>query len=120
MDNAQQPQGAQDSPAPKEAQADAKREPRRRSYVGVVSSAAGDKTIRVVMQHLMRHPRYGKYMRRQTKLAAHDEKNVAQKGDVVEIIACRRISKSKSFRLLRVIRRGTPEQAAAIDARASK
>jgi len=86
---------------------------RVRKLVGVVSSAAGDKTIRVVVESLVKHPRYGKFLRRRTKLAAHDEKNVAKRGDTVEIVVCRRLSKSKSFRLLRVIKAGAVEEVAA-------
>src|ERR1017187_1885870 len=80
---------------------------RRQKLVGVVSSAAGDKTIRVVVQSLVKHPMYGKFLRRHTKLAAHDEKNVAEKGDTVEIATCRRISRTKTYRLLRVIKKGS-------------
>jgi small subunit ribosomal protein S17 len=75
--------------------------------VGVVSSTGGDKTIRVVVHRQVRHPMYGKIMRRTTKVAVHDPQNTAGLGDVVEITPCRRISKSKSWRLLRVIRKGT-------------
>jgi len=77
----------------------------RQTAVGVVSSAAGDKTIRVVLEAFAKHPRYNKYLRRRTKLAAHDEKNVAQVGDTVEITPCRRISKSKSWRLVKVVKK---------------
>ena len=80
---------------------------RRQKLTGVVSSAAGDKTIRVVVQSLVKHPMYGKFLRHQTKLAAHDEKNSAQKGDTVEITTCRRISKTKAYRLLRVIKKAS-------------
>jgi small subunit ribosomal protein S17 len=80
---------------------------RRQSRQGVVSSAAGDKTIRVLVESLAKHPKYGKYMRRRSKIAAHDEANVAKVGDVVEIVPCRRLSKTKSWRLVRVVRQGT-------------
>jgi small subunit ribosomal protein S17 len=84
-----------------------KQQARRQKLMGVVSSAAGDKTIRVVVQSLVKHPMYGKFLRRHTKLAAHDEKNVAEKGDTVEITTCRRISRTKTYRLLRVIKKGS-------------
>lgn len=84
---------------------------RLQKVIGVVSSAAGDKTIRVVVENLVKHPQYGKYLRRHSKLAAHDEKNVAKQGDTVEIVACRRISKSKAYRLLRVVRQSNVAQA---------
>ncbi|MCJ7544633.1 MAG: 30S ribosomal protein S17 [Phycisphaerae bacterium] len=80
---------------------------RRSVRVGVVSSTGGDKTIRVVVHSLVKHPMYGKIRRRTTKVAVHDPQNAAGLGDVVEIAACRRMSKSKSWRLLRVIRKGT-------------
>jgi len=74
------------------------------SRTGVVTSTGGAKTIHVVVENLVKHPRYGKYIRRRTKLAAHDAEEQAALGDVVEIIPCRRMSKSKSWRLLRVVR----------------
>ena len=72
---------------------------------GVVDSDARDKTRRVVIAYRAKHPKYGKYMQRRLVLHAHDEKNEAQVGDVVEISECRPISKTKSWRLLRIIRR---------------
>ena len=78
----------------------AKQKPR----VGTVVSASGDKTIQVEVQNLVKHPMYGKYMRRRTKLAVHDPANAAGVGDTVEIISCRRLSKSKNHRLTRVVR----------------
>jgi small subunit ribosomal protein S17 len=83
--------------------------PRSSIRVGVVTSTGGDKTIRVIVHSLMRHPIYGKYMRRTTKVAVHDPHNTAGLGDVVEIAPCRRISKSKSWRLMRVIRKGAAD-----------
>ena len=79
---------------------------RRQKRIGVVSSAKGDKTIRVVVSQIVRHSQYGKYVRRQTKLAAHDAKNEAKVGDQVEVVACRRMSKTKNWRLLRIVRQG--------------
>jgi small subunit ribosomal protein S17 len=84
--------------------------PRSSVRVGVVSSTGGDKTIRVVVHSLVKHPMYGKIMRRSTKVAVHDPQNAAGLGDLVEITPCRRISKSKSWRLLRVLRKATAEQ----------
>jgi len=74
--------------------------------VGVVTSDKGDKTIRVNYEYLVKHPKYGKYYRRSTTLATHDEKNEASKGDLVEVVACRRMSKTKCWRLARIIKRG--------------
>jgi small subunit ribosomal protein S17 len=74
--------------------------------VGVVTSKSADKTIRVEINVLVKHPQYGKYMKRRTRLAVHDPENRAQKGDIVEISPCRRLSKNKSWRLVKVVRSG--------------
>jgi small subunit ribosomal protein S17 len=78
---------------------------RQRSRVGTVGSLSGSKTIHVVVNNLVKHPMYGKYIRRRTKLAVHDPRSEADVGDVVEIVPCRRVSKTKSWRLVRVVRR---------------
>jgi len=77
---------------------------KRECYVGTVVSDKGDKTIRVRHDYLVKHPKYGKYYRRSTTLHAHDEKSEAKAGDVVEVMACRRLSKMKCWRLTRVVR----------------
>jgi len=99
-------QAGQTQPPPPEAPAPQAQAPRLTRRVGVVSSTKGDKTIRVIVTSTYRHPRYGKYLRRQTKVAVHDPRNAAKLGDVVEIVPCRRISRTKSWRLMRVIRTG--------------
>ncbi len=71
---------------------------------GFVESAKCDKTINVVMERRVKHPKYGKYIRRRTKLHAHDEQNLAKPGDQVEIMECRPMSKTKHWRLVRVVR----------------
>ena len=71
---------------------------------GFVRSATCDKTIKVVMEYKVKHPKYGKYIRRRTKLYAHDETNIAKVGDQVEIMECRPMSKTKHWRLVRVVR----------------
>ena len=71
--------------------------------VGLVESAARDKTRQVVINFLAKHPKYGKYVRRRTVLQVHDENNDSHVGDRVEIAECRRISKTKSWILTRVI-----------------
>ena len=73
---------------------------------GVVTSDARDKTITVQVQFVVRHAKYGKYLRRQTVLHVHDEKNEAVVGDRVEISECRPLSKTKHWRLTRVVPRG--------------
>lgn len=71
---------------------------------GVVTSDKGDKTIRVVVAFSTRHPLYGKFIRRRTVLHAHDEKNQARVGDEVEVMSCRPISKTKCWRLVRIVK----------------
>lgn len=78
---------------------------RRPSRVGVVESDRGEKTIKVRFDYTVKHPKYGKYYKRSTALHAHDEKNEAGVGDVVEVMSCRRISKTKCWRLIRIVRR---------------
>ncbi len=75
----------------------------RARRIGVVTSAKAAKTIRVVFQYTVRHPKYGKFMRRRTVLHAHDEQCVAKEGDRVEVMECRPISKTKTWRLVRVL-----------------
>ena len=77
---------------------------RREVRVGTVVSDKGQKTIRVRFDYIVKHPKYGKYYKRSTTLYAHDEVNKAAMGDTVEIMACRPISKMKSWRLVRVVR----------------
>lgn len=72
---------------------------------GTVVSAAMDKTITVVVERLVKHPVYGKYIRRSTKYYAHDEHNECGAGDVVEISPCRPVSKKKAYRLGRIVER---------------
>jgi len=84
---------------------------RARGRVGTVRSISGRSTISVVTDNLVRHARYGKYIRRRTKLAVHDPKSIAQVGDVVEIVPCRPISKTKAWRIVRVVRRPAITQA---------
>ena len=75
----------------------------RRTAVGVVTSDKMDKTRRVEIPRLVKHPRYGKYIKRRTICKVHDEKNESRKGDTVEIMETRPISKTKSWRLLRIV-----------------
>ena len=77
----------------------------QRVRTGLVSSIIGEKTLSVVVDTLVKHPRYGKRIRQRTKLAVHDPAGKAGQGDVVEIALCRPISKTKSWRLVRVVRR---------------
>jgi len=75
--------------------------PRR---VGIVESDTRDKSRKVAVSYTVKHPKYGKYMRRRTTLQVHDAENVSKKGDRVEIAECRPISKTKSWIVLRVVK----------------
>ena len=68
-----------------------------------VISRSGDKSIKVLVEYKIKHPKYGKYMKRRTKLGVHDELNEANVGDTVEIIECRPMSKTKNCRLSRIL-----------------
>jgi small subunit ribosomal protein S17 len=75
----------------------------QRTLTGSVSSDAMDKSITVTIERRIKHPIYGKYIKRSTKLRVHDENNECGKGDVVVIEQCRPISKTKSWRLVEVV-----------------
>jgi small subunit ribosomal protein S17 len=74
-----------------------------KTLTGTVVSNSGDKSIKIAIDFKVKHPRYGKYIKRRTKLGVHDEHNQAGPGDVVEVTQCRPHSKSKSWRLVRVV-----------------
>jgi small subunit ribosomal protein S17 len=76
-----------------------------RTLTGVVTSNRGDKSIRVTIEYKVKHPKYGKYVKRRMKVGVHDELNVSGVGDVVEIAECRPYSKSKSWRVKRVVQK---------------
>jgi small subunit ribosomal protein S17 len=73
------------------------------TMTGVVSSDKRDKTRTVVVMYAAKHPKYGKYIRRETVLQAHDEANISHNGDTVEVGPCRPMSKSKTWKVLRVV-----------------
>ncbi len=76
-----------------------------RTLTGQVVSNKMDKTISVAIERVVRHATYGKYIRRTTKLLAHDENNEAREGDKVTIAPCRPLSRRKSWRLVAVLER---------------
>jgi small subunit ribosomal protein S17 len=76
-----------------------------RSQVGRVVSDKMDKTVTVLIERKVKHPIYGKFIRRSTKLHVHDAENACKAGDTVEIKECRPMSKSKSWTLVRVVER---------------
>ena len=75
----------------------------RRVVIGVVTSDKMNKTRRVEIPRLEKHPRYGKYIKRRTICYVHDEQNESHIGDTVEIMETRPLSKMKNWRLLRVV-----------------
>lgn len=74
-----------------------------RTVVGKVISDKMDKTIVVEVERKVKHPLYGKYMRRFSRMYAHDSENVCRIGDVVQIQECRPISKTKTWKLVEVL-----------------
>ena len=82
------------------------REESRKTLLGVVHSDKMDKTITVDVERKYRHAKYGKFIVKTRRFAVHDEKNEAHPGDRVEIMETRPLSKSKRWRLLRVLERG--------------
>ena len=76
-----------------------------RTLSGKVVSNTGDKTISVLIERFEKHPLYGKYVKRSSKIAAHDENNECKIGDTVTISECRPLSKSKAYRLIEITER---------------
>ena len=79
----------------------------KRVVQGIVTSDKMSKTRRVELARLTKHPMYGKYIRRTTKLLAHDEKNESREGDLVSITPCRPLSRRKSHQLVKVLERAS-------------
>ena len=92
----------------------------RPRIIGVVTSDKVSKTRKVVFEYLARHAKYNKYVKRQTVLHVHDEKNESHLGDHVEVMQCRPISKMKSYRLVRIVSRGPQLDLSAIQGEASQ
>ena len=74
-----------------------------RTVSGRVVSNKMDKTITVLIERKVKHPIYGKFIRRSTKIHAHDESNVCKEGDTVIVQQCRPISKTKTWKLVKVV-----------------
>jgi small subunit ribosomal protein S17 len=79
---------------------------KKRTVIGVVASDKMNKTRRVEIPRLVKHPRYGKFIKRRTICYVHDEQNESHVGDTVEIIESRPISKNKCWQLVRIVRKG--------------
>jgi len=77
----------------------------RKERIGLVTSNKMDKTITVTVQRQVKHPLYGKIIKKTTKLMAHDETNDAGEGDTVRIMETRPMSKNKRWRLVEVVER---------------
>ena len=75
----------------------------RRTLVGIVTSDNMSKTRRVEIERLVKHPQYGKYIKRRTVCYVHDESNESRTGDVIEIMETRPTSKLKRWRIIRVV-----------------
>jgi small subunit ribosomal protein S17 len=76
-----------------------------RTLTGTVVSSKMQKTVAVSVERLVKHERYGKYVRRTSKVLAHDEASECREGDVVDIAECRRLSARKAWKVVRVVKR---------------
>lgn len=74
-----------------------------------VVSKSGNQSVTCQIDYKVKHPRYGKYIRRRTKLGVHDPENQAGVGDIVEITECRPISKTKNWRLVKIVEKAVIE-----------
>ncbi|HEC12927.1 MAG TPA: 30S ribosomal protein S17 [Acidiferrobacteraceae bacterium] len=83
------------------------KEKRARTLTGKVTSSAMDKSATIMVERRLKHPLYHKFMRRSTKYHAHDENNECGVGDVVLIQECRPLSKTKSWRLVKVLEKAS-------------
>lgn len=77
----------------------------RKTRVGVVTSNGMDKTITISVERRLRHPIYGKFVKKSNKFMAHDERNECNVGDTVRIMECRPLSKNKRWRLIEILER---------------
>jgi small subunit ribosomal protein S17 len=80
-------------------------QPTNRTLIGQVISNAMDKSITVSVERRVKHPVYGKFIRRSTKVHAHDETNECQRGDTVMVEQCRPLSKTKTWCLVKILER---------------
>ena len=78
---------------------------RQRTVSGRVAICKMDMTIAVTIERLVKHPIYGKYIRRTSKVLAHDEENSCKEGDLVSLTECRPVSKHKSWKLVEIVER---------------
>ncbi len=85
------------------------KKPTQRPMIGRVVSNKMQKSITVSIERLVKHPAYGKFIRRTTKVMAHDEEGTCREGDTVAIVECRPISKRKSWRVVEIVARAPVE-----------
>jgi small subunit ribosomal protein S17 len=81
-----------------------------RRVIGRVVSNKMNKSVTVAVERLIEHPNYGKFIRRTSKFVAHDEDNSCKPGDLVAIVECRPISKTKSWRVVEILAGGAAEE----------
>lgn len=74
-----------------------------KTITAAVISKSGNKSVKVAIDYKVKHPKYGKYMKRRTTLSVHDENNESSVGDIVEIVESRPYSKTKNWRLVKVL-----------------
>jgi len=77
----------------------------RKERTGIVTSSKMDKSIVVIVERKVKHPKYGKYIKKSSKFVAHDEKNDCNEGDTVKITETRPLSKRKNWRLMEILER---------------
>ncbi len=77
----------------------------RKEIVGKVTSDKRDKTITIIVERKIKHPLYGKVMKKSKKFQAHDENNECKEGDIVKVMETRPLSKTKRFRLIEILER---------------
>jgi small subunit ribosomal protein S17 len=79
----------------------------KRTVQGLVTSSAGDKSATIMIERRIKHPVYGKFITRSTKMHIHDETNECNKGDTILVEECRPMSKTKSWKLVKVVEKAT-------------
>jgi small subunit ribosomal protein S17 len=79
----------------------------KRTLQGIVTSCAGDKSATIMIERRIKHPVYGKFIKRSSKLHVHDEANECNKGDTIEVVECRPMSKTKSWKLVKIVEKAS-------------
>ncbi len=80
-------------------------ETKGKALTGVVVSNSGKKSRRIAVDFVVKHPKYGKYLRKQSRIAVHDELDQSGVGDLVQVVECRPYSKMKSWRVVRILQK---------------